>query len=61
MGEKLEMISKAYLSLYVYEVVSEYMKYYNNSRRHGSLDNQAPAQYYKAIQNKQVKPEAFIA
>jgi putative transposase len=45
----------------VYEVVSEYMKYYNNRRRHGSLDNQAPAKYYKAIQNKQVKPETFIA
>lgn len=29
-----------------YKAVSEYMNYYNNKRRHGSLRNIAPARYY---------------
>jgi len=45
----------------VYEAVNEYMKYYNNRRRHGSLNNKAPAQYYQAIKDDKIKPEAFIA
>lgn len=45
----------------VYEVVSEYMRYYNNRRRHGSINYKAPAQYYEAIQNKEVKLKAFTA
>ncbi|AGB41477.1 transposase [Halobacteroides halobius DSM 5150] len=45
----------------VYEIVSEYMRYYNNRRRHGSLNNQAPTQYYRAVKDKKIKPEVFIA
>jgi putative transposase len=45
----------------VYEVVSDYMDYYNNRYRHGSLGDKSPANYYKAIRNKEIEPEAFIA
>ncbi|MGM0470930.1 MAG: IS3 family transposase [Bacillota bacterium] len=50
---------KSYLE--VYERISEYMKYYNNRRRHGSLNNKAPAKYYQAFKSKKIKPETFSA
>ena len=45
----------------VFKVVSEYMNYYNNRFRHGSLGDISPADYYQAIQDKKIKPESFIA
>ena len=32
---------------HAYEVITGYMDYYNNRRRHGSIDNMAPNQFYK--------------
>ena len=29
------------------EIMRKHMDYYNNKRRHSSIDNQAPAQYLK--------------
>jgi transposase InsO family protein len=37
----------------VYEIVSNYMNYYNNRYRHGSLDDMSPSNFYEAIQNKE--------
>lgn len=45
----------------VYETVSEYMRYYNNRYRHGSIGDISPADYYQAIKEKRIEPEAFIA
>ena len=39
----------------VYQVVSDYMDYYNNRRRHGSIKNMAPMKYYQAYLNRQAK------
>ena len=47
--------------LQVYEVVSEYMDYYNNRYRHGSLNDRPPAEFYESLQNKEFEPKAFIA
>jgi len=32
---------------HAYEVITEYMEYYNNRRRHGSINNMAPNQFYE--------------
>ena len=45
----------------VYERVSDYMNYYNNRRRHGSLGNTAPAIYYQTLQAKEVDASSFTA
>ena len=45
----------------VYEIVSEYMDYYNNRYRHGSLNDRPPAEFYESLQNKEFEPKAFIA
>jgi len=45
----------------VYETVSNYMDYYNNRYRHGSLDDMSPSNFYQAIQNKEFKTKEFIA
>jgi len=47
--------------IHVYEVVSEYMDYYNNRYRHGSLGDMSPNDFYQAIQDDKLKPEAFVA
>ena len=47
--------------IHVYEVVSEYMDYYNNRYRHGSLGDMSPNDFYQALQDKKLKPEAFVA
>lgn len=44
-----------------YRVISEYMDYYNNRRRHGSLNYMAPAQYYEAVMNKQILGRKLVA
>ena len=38
---------------HVYKVVSEYMAFYNERRRHGSLLNKSPEQYYREQAEKQ--------
>ena len=45
----------------VYEVVSEYIDYYNNRYRHGSLNDRPPAKFYESLQDKEIEPKAFIA
>ncbi len=45
----------------VYKMVSEYMDYYNNRYRHGSIGDIPPNEYYQAIQNKKIQPEVLIA
>ena len=39
----------------VYQVIHEYLDYYNNRRRHGSIKNMAPLKYYQAYLNRQAK------
>lgn len=36
---------------HAYKVITEYMDYYNNRRRHGSINNLAPNQFYKLCIN----------
>ncbi len=38
---------------HVHKVVSEYMAFYNERRRHGSLRNKAPERYYREQAEKQ--------
>ena len=47
-----------------YEVISnymDYMDYYNNRRRHGSINNMAPGKFYQALINKQVTGYKLVA
>ncbi len=41
--------------------VSEYMRYYNERRRHGSLRDKPPREYHKAIMRNDLKPEVIAA
>ncbi len=45
----------------VYAIVSEYMKYYNCRRRHGSIKYMAPKTFYEAIQSKTTSAKPFVA
>lgn len=45
----------------VYKVVSEYMAYYNGRRRHGSLGNISPNNYFNALKNKKIQAISFTA
>ena len=44
-----------------YRQVSEYMRYYNERRRHGSLGDKSPRAYHLAIMSNQLKPEVIAA
>lgn len=44
-----------------YSVISEYMDYYNNLRRHGSIGYMPPAKYYQAIINSQIAGKKLVA
>jgi len=44
-----------------YEQIAWYMDYYNNRRRHGSLNNMAPKKYYQAIISNSIKPKSLVA
>lgn len=44
-----------------YKVISEYMNYYNNRRRHGSIGYAAPAKYYQAVMSKDLPIKKMIA
>ncbi len=46
---------------HVYKVISEYMDYYNNRRRHGSINNMAPQQYYQAYNVEQPSSKELVA
>lgn len=45
----------------VYKVVSGYMAYYNGRRRHGSLGNISPNNYFNALKNKKIQAISFTA
>ncbi|MGI6036475.1 MAG: integrase core domain-containing protein, partial [Limnochordia bacterium] len=45
----------------VYTLVSEYMRYYNERRRHGSLNYKAPSQFHQAFWNSNAKGKAIVA
>jgi len=45
----------------VYREVSEYVNYYNNRYRHGSIGDIPPAKYLKKLQNKEIKSTSFVA
>jgi len=45
----------------VYQVVSEYMDYYNSRRRHGSLNNMAPLKYYQAYIDQHSPDKELVA
>lgn len=44
----------------VYEVVSEYMNYYNNKYCHGSLNGSSALEFYVSSKNNEFEPKAFI-
>lgn len=44
-----------------YAIITDYMKYYNERRRHGSIKFMAPNKFYEAFRNNAVKLEAFSA
>ena len=45
---------------HVYEVITDYMDYYNNRRRHGSIKNMAPNKFYKLWLSKDTKTSLEI-
>ena len=45
----------------VYATVSQYMEYYNERRRHGSLGYKAPSQFYEAFLRNNAKGIAIVA
>lgn len=47
--------------LEAYKIISGYMDYYNNRRRHGSINNMAPNKFYQAFTNKQVTGLPVVA
>lgn len=54
-----DMKIKSYLE--VYKTVSEYMNYYNNRYRHGSIGDIPSAEYYEKINNNEVNLTLFVA
>lgn len=44
-----------------YARVNNYMKYYNERRIHGSINNMAPGIFHKAFLENQVKAKSFSA
>ncbi len=44
-----------------YRVITEYMIYYNERRRHGSLGNKSPKEFLKLYENKLVEARPFAA
>ncbi len=45
----------------VYRIVSDYMDFYNNRRRHGSIGYMSPAKYYKAVTGKTISGNKLVA
>ncbi|MCF8011715.1 MAG: IS3 family transposase [Clostridiales bacterium] len=45
----------------VYQAVTEYMDYYNNRRRHSSINYKAPNEFYKLVSEGQIKALALRA
>ena len=41
--------------------VSDYMRYYNERRRHGSIKHMAPNQFHEAFMNNTVSIKAIVA
>jgi putative transposase len=45
----------------VYAVITEYMRYYNERRRHGGIKYMAPNKFYEAFMNNGVRIKEFSA
>lgn len=45
----------------VYKIVSEYMNYYNNRYRHGSLNDMPPAKFYEMVKAEKIVAEPVLA
>jgi len=44
-----------------YQIIAEYMDYYNNRRRHSSIDYKAPNEFYRLVSDGLVKSSALAA
>ena len=44
-----------------YDIVTSYMKYYNERRRHGSLRYMSPKSFLAAFESKTMKVKSFVA
>jgi putative transposase len=44
-----------------YSIITDYMEYYNQRRRHGSINFMAPNRFYEAFMSNTVKIESFSA
>jgi len=44
-----------------YQIVAEYMDYYNNRRRHSSINNKAPNEFYRLALEGLIKAPALAA
>ena len=44
-----------------YEVIGDYIDYYNNRRRYGGINYMAPGKFYQAFINKQVTGYKLVA
>jgi transposase InsO family protein len=44
-----------------YKKVSEYMNYYNNRYRHGSLNDMPPAKFYELVKAEKIVAEPVLA
>lgn len=47
--------------LKAYKVIIDYMDYYNNRRRHGSINYMAPNKFYRAFINQQITGFKLVA
>ena len=47
--------------MHVYSVVTDYMEYYNERRRHGSIKFMSPHKFYAAFIDDTVKVKPFTA
>ncbi|AZR74074.1 hypothetical protein BBF96_12105 [Anoxybacter fermentans] len=44
----------------VYYIISNYMKYYNERRKQGSIENMPPSKFYEVLKSNSVKVKSFI-
>ena len=61
--EALDKIMPSYScsGSYAYTEVSKYMSYYNERRRHGSLNYQSTRQYHQAFVSNSIRRTAIVA
>jgi putative transposase len=44
-----------------YKYVSKFMEYYNHRRRHGSLNNKAPMEFYSSNIDRELRQAMMVA